>query len=515
MNITFLETSDIHGYVYPTDYSGKNGLPFGAAKVAAKLKELRTKADGPVITIENGDFIQGSPLSYYLAKEKRSIQELTNLINLMDYDAQVIGNHEFNYGIDYLKQALQNYTAPVLAANILDKDGQPYFGKAYTIIEKSGIKVAVLGLTTQYVPHWEKPETLEGLTFESIIETAKKYVPLLKKKADLVVVSYHGGFERMLTTGEATEALTGENEGYKLLQEVDGIDALFTGHQHRLIADKINDVPIVQPGYRGNQIGEIQLTVEQMDDQVIVTDSYAVLHSVEDAIPDPQVISAIEPMETELENWLDQTLGKVDGDMRIADPMQARLVEHPYIEFINRVQLFSSGAKISVTALFNNDGKGFDQTITMRDVITNYIYPNTLAVIKVNGADLRAALEQTANYLAVKDSKIIFNPAYIQPKPQYYNYDMYEGIQYTIDMNHPPGQRITELNFQDLPITPDQELEVVTNQYRAIGGGNYTMFSADKIIREIQIDMTELIADYLKKYPIIKAETDHNFQVIL
>lgn len=201
--------------------------------------------------------------------------------------------------------------------------------------------------------------------------------------------------------------------------------------------------------------------------------------------------------------------------MRISDPMQARLKEHPYVEFINRVQLFASGAEISGTALFNNEGKGFGETITMRDVITNYIYPNTLAVIQINGADLKAALEQTANYLAVENNKIVFNPAFIQPKPQYYNYDMYEGIQYTIDMKQPVGQRITELRFKGHPVLPQQMLEVVTNQYRAIGGGNYAMFGAEKIVREIQIDMTELIADYLKIHPRIEAKVNHNFQVIL
>lgn len=515
MKLTFLETSDMHGYVYPTDYSGKQNLALGAAKVAAKLKELRAQAAGPVIAIENGDFIQGSPLSYYLAKEKSSAKELTKLINLMDYDVQVIGNHEFNYGIDYLKEAIESYHAPVLAANILNEAGQPYFGQAYTIIEKAGIKIAILGLTTEYIPHWEKPETLAGLTFANIVETAKKYVPLLKQQADLVIVSYHGGFEMDLITGEATEALTGENEGCKLLQEVEGIDALFTGHQHRTIAAKINGVPVVQPGYRGNHIGEIQLTIKKNGDQVMVVDSHAALHTVENVAGDPQILSAIEPLELELERWLDQTLGKVEGDMRITDPMQARLEEHPYVEFINRVQLSASGAEISGTALFNNEGKGFGKTITMRDVITNYIYPNTLAVIKVHGAELRAALEQSANYLAVENDQIVFNPAYIHPKPQYYNYDMYEGIQYTIDMNQPAGQRITELSFQGHPITAEQEFELVTNQYRAIGGGNYEMFGADKIVREIQIDMTELIAEYLKKHPIIKAEVDHNFNVIL
>lgn len=515
MNITFLETSDMHGYVSPTDYSGRTDLALGAAKVSPKLKELRAKADGPVITIENGDFIQGSPLSYYLAKEYGSAKKLTSLINQMGYDVQVLGNHEFNYGVDYLKEAIKNYQAPILGANIVNKNDQPYFGNAYKIIEKAGIKIAVLGLTTQYIPHWEKPETLAGITFKSIVETAKEYVPLLRKQADLVIVSYHGGFEKDLLTGENTEALTGENEGYELLQQVEGIDALFTGHQHRKIAETVRGVPVVQPGYRGEFIGEIRLTVEKKENQVVVTDHQVALHSVEKSEPDPEILAAIAPVEEKLETWLDHPLGKVNGNMRISDPMQARLKEHPYVEFINRVQLFASGAEISGTALFNNEGKGFGETITMRDVITNYIYPNTLAVIQINGADFKAALEQTANYLAVENNQIVFNPAFIQPKPQYYNYDMYEGIQYTIDMKQPVGQRITELRFKGHPVLPQQMLEVVTNQYRAIGGGNYAMFGAEKIVREIQIDMTELIADYLKIHPRIEAKVNHNFQVIL
>lgn len=515
MRITFLETSDMHGYVYPTNYAGEHNLAIGAAKVATKLKELRAQAAGPVITIENGDFIQGSPLSYYIAQGARPVTALTKVINQMDYDVQMIGNHEFNYGLDYLREAIASYQAPVLAANVLNEAGEPYFGKAYTIIEKAGIKVAVLGLVTQYIPQWEKPDTLKGITFESIVETAKKYIPMLRQQADLVVVSYHGGFERDLATGEPTEALTGENEGYQLLQEVPSIDALFTGHQHRVIAETVNGVPVVQPGYRGNYVGEIQLTIEKKEGKVVVTDSQATLHSLEETVADPQILATVASVESELEAWLDQPLGQVEGDMRITDPMQARLIEHPYVEFINRVQLEASGAPISGTALFNNEGKGFGSIITMRDVITNYIYPNTLAVIKVSGVDLRAALEQSADHLAVEKGKIVFNPAFIQPKPQYYNYDMYEGIEYTIDMNQPAGQRITQLSFQGQPITPDQELEIVTNQYRAIGGGNYKMFSAAKIVREIQVDMTELIADYLKKHPVVAAKADQNFQVVL
>ena len=122
-------------------------------------------------------------------------------------------------------------------------------------------------------------------------------------------------------------------------------------------------------------------------------------------------------------------------------------------------------------------------------------------------------MEQTANYLVLKDGQIVFNPQFINPKPQYYNYDMYEGIDYAIDLSQPYGKKITKLQFEGSDILPDQELEVVMNQYRAVGGGNYAMFSADKIIKEIPRDMTEVIAEYLQAHPVLKAEVNHNFSV--
>lgn len=514
MQLTILATSDMHGYIQPTNYAEKGAdLPFGTAKVVTKMQELTAQADGPVIKIENGDFIQGSPLSYYAAKQKQDPAEITKVINHMGYDVGLLGNHEFNYGLPYLEKAIKSYQHPILAANVLGKDGQPYFGEPYVILEKEGVKIAILGVVTQYIPHWEQPATVKDLTFKSLVATAKEYVPKLRELADVVIVSYHGGFEKDLTTGEATEMLTGENEGYELLQTVSGIDAFVTGHQHREIATVINGVPVIQPGFRGNYIGKITLDLNQTGNTWQVSNPTAEIVATKDAKADLEVVGLIQELDNELENWLDQPVGKVEGDMHITDPMAARIHEHPYIEFINRVQMWASGAKISGTALFNNEGKGFGEIITMRDVITNYIYPNTLAVLKITGTDLKAALEQTANYLVLKDGQIVFNPQFIDPKPQYYNYDMYEGIDYAIDLSKPYGEKITKLQFEGSDILPDQELEVVMNQYRAVGGGNYAMFSADKIIKEIPRDMTEVIAEYLQAHPVLKGEVNHNFSV--
>ena len=216
-----------------------------------------------------------------------------------------------------------------------------------------------------------------------------------------------------------------------------------------------------------------------------------------------------------VEDWLDQSLGTTEGDLTITDPFAVRLKPHPYIQFVQDVQRAATNTKISGTALFNNDGQGFGSTITFRSVLTNYIYPNTLAVVHLSGADLRAALEQSANYFALTaDGKIGVNPKFERPKPQHYNYDMYAGIHYIIDVTQPQGQRITELTYAGQPIQASDQLEVVVNQYRAVGGGNYQMFTADKIVREVTEDMTEIIADYLREHPVVKAETEQNFQVI-
>lgn len=517
MKLTIFETSDVHGYLFPTNYQERGqDLPFGLFKLARKLKSEMKKCAGPHLLIENGDFIQGSPLSYYVLKEKGQANQLMNALNALPFDAGMIGNHEFNYGLDYLQSAVDAVDHPVLSANTLNKKGEPAFGEPYHIVEKEGVRIAILGLTTQYIPHWEHPENYEGLHFESAVETAKKYVPELKEKADLVVVSYHGGFERDLETGEETEIQTGENEGYALLHEVEGIDVLLTGHQHRELALVSNGVPIVMPGHKGAKLGKITLELEETANGYEVKQAIPELLSItEKDEVDEELAEAFVALNEEVEDWLDQLIGKVSGDMTIQDVEHARIEEHPYIEFIQKVQMYYTNCDISGTALFNNNSTGFGEEVTMRDVVTNYIYPNTLAVLQVTGSDLKAAIEQSAEYFVInEENEIAVNPEYLYPKPQMYNYDMYEGIEYTIDVAQPVGKRVTDFRYKGKDIQPDDTLEVVINQYRAVGGGDYAMFDASKIVREVTIPMNELIGDYFKEKGTVEATVNQNFKVI-
>ncbi|MFE1242630.1 bifunctional metallophosphatase/5'-nucleotidase [Fictibacillus sp. NPDC058756] len=510
-------TSDIHGNVLPLTYGNNEKAELGLAKAAALIKEEMKKRDNCLL-IDNGDLIQGTPLTYHYARMgTESINPMALLLNELEFDAAVIGNHEFNYGLPLLQKTVNESNFPWLAANIvLEESCEPIFGQPYLIKNfRSGCKIAVLGLTTQHIPNWENPEHIKGIAFLDAVETAKKWIPVLKEKADIVIVSYHGGFERDIESGEPTETLTGENQGYQLCMEVEGIDVLLTGHQHRLIENKeINGVTVIQPGTQGTSVGHVEVTVRNNNGSWEVVSKKSNLLSAKGYDPDQTVLNLITPYEEKAQEWLDQPIGVIEGDMEITDPMETRLKDTPLIEFINKVQLDAAGTEISSTALFDNRSKGFSSLVTMRDIVSNYIYPNTLKVVEITGSDMREALERSASYFVLnEDGTVGVNPAFSVPKPQHYNYDMWEGIRYTIDLSKPFGHRITELTFKGDEVDDHAVYQVVMNNYRAGGGGDYHMFKGKRVVKDIPIDVSELMANYLLKRGTIQASCDHNWRV--
>lgn len=520
VTINILLTSDIHGNVYPIHYQNNLPADVGLSKISTLIKKERSTNEH-VILIDNGDFIQGTPFTYHYATyEKDKKNPMALLADYLDYDAAIIGNHEFNYGMDILNNAISTANTPYLSANILDKNiKKPYFGKPYIIKQiEPDIKIAILGITTHYIPNWEQPHHIEGLLFEDALETTKRWVSYIheEEKPDLLVVAYHGGFERDLQTGEPTEALTGENQGYAMCHEIDGIDILLTGHQHRTIANaKINGVTILQVGCNGQSLGKVKVTFERNNNEWMPTECHSEILSVQRIQEDEAVLSLVYDYEDKTQKWLDQPIGVINGDMQIFDAIQTRLQDHPFIEFINKIQMDVAEVSISCTNLFHNESPGFPKHVTMRDIVSNYIYPNTLKVIRVTGADIKEALELSAAYFTLQeDGNIIVNRAYLEPKPQHYNYDMWEGISYVLNISKPIGERVTFLEYDGLPINTKQEYDVVMNNYRASGGGNFLMYQNKPVIKDIPIDMSELITNYILKHKTIEATINHNWKVI-
>ncbi|KQX52055.1 2', 3'-cyclic nucleotide 2'-phosphodiesterase [Paenibacillus sp. Root444D2] len=504
----------------PIHYANNQPNDVGLSKVAALIAAERKK-EAHVIVIDNGDLIQGTPLAYHHARLNNGpIDPMVLGLNYAGYDAAVIGNHEFNYGLRVLRKAVQESMFPWLCANIVDAEsGKPFLGKPYLIKElPDGVRIGILGLTTPYIPNWENPDHIEGLRFEDALESAKKWVKFLKEneQVDAVVVSYHGGFERHLTTGEPTEPLTGENQGYQLCMEVEGIDVLLTGHQHRSIAGaEINGVVIVQPGTAGVSLGKVELELSKIEGKWRIDAKKSELLSVANIEADQKLIELVSSYEAKTQEWLDQPIGKLSGDMLVKDPMQIRLKDNALIEFINRVQMELSGAAISNTALFDNVSPGFPADITMRDIVSNYIYPNTLKVIRISGQDIKDALEQSAEYFELTLSgEVQVSSKFREPKPSHYNYDMWEGITYTLNISRPIGMRVVQLEYEGKPLDLEASFDVVMNNYRAAGGGNYAMFQNKPVIKDIPTDVAELLAGYIMERGTIEATLNENWEVI-
>lgn len=516
LTLTILHTSDLHGNIFPINYATNKPSDVGLAKIYTLVKAVRSENPN-VLLIDTGDLIQGTPLEYYHARiENDSPDPMVLVMNHMGFKASVLGNHEFNYGMNILKKAISEAEFPFLSANIVKKGtDQPYF-KPYVVLEVSGVKVGLLGLTTKFIPNWEDPKNIAELDFLDPVEVAKKYVKILREeeKVDVVIVGYHGGLERDPESGEPTEELTGENQGYQLLQEVPGIDALLTGHQHRSLAVMIKGVPVTQPSNWGQELGRIDLVLDNSSGSWKIVDKKVTLLSTKGVEADQEILSLAQSYEDKVQKWLDQPIGWAEGDFYVEDPLSARLEDHPLIEFINRVQMYYSKAKISSAALFNNDIKGWKEgPITLRDINAVYIYPNTLKVLKVTGKDIKDALELSASYFDYDGNEITVNKSWVEPKPRHYNYDMWEGIHYIIDVSKPVGQRIVDLTFEGKPVEMDKEYEIVLNNYRAGGGGGYTMFKGKPVVREVMMEVAELMADYVMQHKTIRPTVNHNWYV--
>lgn len=516
--VKILYTSDIHGHALPINYGTNEYADLGLAKYATIVQKERQKSTN-VIVMDNGDLIQGTPfMTHYMKEHSETTNPMISIMNTIRIDAAVIGNHEFNFGKSILLDAVKQSKFPWLSANSLDeKNGSPYFGPPYVIKTLSnGIKVAIVGVTTHYIPNWEKPEHIKGIKFANACSTLQHWVKEIrsKEKYDLLIAAYHGGLERDIETGEVTENLTGENQGYEMADNIDGIDILLTGHQHHVLTGQIRDCLVIQPGKNGETYGEIDIELKQEDFGWVITGKQANIKAVEGIEAEPGILKEMEKLEQSTQSWLDQPMGSIEGDMIIHDPLQARIKKHPFIEFIHRVQMDIAGTDLSVASILSDESTGFSSTITMREIVSNYPYPNTLVVLSLSGRDIKQALEKSANYFTLdSEGNITVNPDYISPKPQHYNYDMWEGLDYTIVVSNPKGDKVENISYQGEPLNMERNYHVVMNNYRASGGGNFDMFKNKPIVKVIGQDMVELISRYIQKHKIIKATITNNYTV--
>jgi len=514
-HVRLLVTSDIHGALLPIDYARNTPITSGLAVLAPLMhKDCTTNT----FLLDCGDILQGSPLNlYHQMHQNEYPNPVAVMMNAIGYDFFVPGNHDFNFGRGYLESFLSELDAKTLCANIIDDTTQQPLGLPYAIIASpEGPRIAIIGITTQYIPNWEKPEHITNLVFENAMTSLKKILEVIKahENADLVVVAYHGGFERDLDTDAPYIEDTGENLGSRMLREIEGIDVLITGHQHRSIARTIAGVAVVQPESYGRAYARIDLTFSFRDRWVIQEKSVQLVH-IDCLEPDLELMQLIDPISEATNHYIDQPIGWVpDNDLRIEDPFLARLHKHKIVTLINHIQIEASRAMLSCCSL-GNDVTGFFQSITIRDIINTYVFPNTLVVVEITGEKLKQALEKNAAYFALEGDRIVCNPRFYHPKLEHYNYDMIDGIDYTIDVSMPLGKRIVMLKYQGKEVDDGDVFTLAMNNYRASGGGEFGMYRNLKIVYESNTDIVTMIIDYIQRHHEIRVPNIPNIDVII
>jgi 2',3'-cyclic-nucleotide 2'-phosphodiesterase/3'-nucleotidase len=501
--ISIIYTSDVHGQISTYDFVFQNNNKSGLSRLSTFLKQYKND----YILIDNGDILQGSPFLNY-CRENQLIDPLSKSINLLSYDYFIPGNHDFNYGLDYLDKFINGIHATTLCSNILQSNKTPYY-KPYEIKEINGIKIGIIGATTAYIPKWEKPEHIKDLTFISAYESVKKYCHMIKDEVDAIIVSYHGGYEKDLKTGDLLCRPSIENEGYHIF-EIPEVDVLLCGHQHLPTVFKKGLKTTIQPANQASSFGLIELTFDK-ENKLIKNDVQLIKNDFD---IDQDYENKFSKLIHATNQSLDESIGQILCDMKIHDQFLDRLNNHIFFQFINMIQRELTHADISLASL-PNDALGLSKCVTKRELAANFVYVNALVKMEITGEILKTALEKNSNYLTLKDGNIVVNPSYIHPKLEHYNFDIYDGINYTYKVSNPIGKRVIELTYHKKPIKDSDTLTICLNSYRANGGGDFFMFTKGKVIEVYEISYVDIMVDYIKKHPQLMMVSKNQFKTII
>ena len=548
VRVTVLGSTDLHGNVYNWDYFKNQEFDnavhddIGVAKIATLVKGVRAdRAGEPILTLDAGDTIQGTPLAYYYAKidpiDADTVHPMARAMNLVGYDAAALGNHEFNYGIETLRTFESQLDFPLLAANAVDPATKrpvfrPYVIRTFELADGRSVKVGVLGLTNPGIAIWDKANVEGRMEFPGLVEQARKFVPELKKRGcDLVVVSAHSGADTSSSYGDALPYP--ENAASLVAQQVPDVDAILVGHAHKEIAQRFEtntatgrQVLLCEPYYWGMRLAVMDFLLEEVRGggrrrwRIAAAGSHLLNSNTVPA--DPQVAAAVREQHDTVISYVNSVIGTSTEPMSAA---RAVVEDVAIIDFVNFVQADAVKAGLtgtdaalpvlSIAAPFSRSASFPAGEVTVRDVAGLYIYDNTLLGVKVTGAQLRAYLEYTARYFkqvagpgpfAMADVTNAVTPTAPNGTPDY-NFDTVAGLDapltYDIDIARDPGARILDLAYGGVPVTDAQEFVMAVNNYRQSGGGGFPAVSTAPVVYNRQNEIRQLIIDWVQAHGVI------------
>lgn len=493
VTITVLATTDLHGNLTPIDYVTNQPAPRGLAKIATLVRQVRA-ANPNTVLIDCGDTIQGTPLEgVYQTSGSTLGDPMMRAMSLLRYDAMAVGNHEYNVGLANLARARRDASFPWLSANTVVAAGgsqRPY--EPFIVKTVSGVKIAIIGITTPVIPQWEKPENLGAYRFTAPVEALRSTLAILNRShhPDLVIVAAHSGLGRSLETGAPDEPA--ENVVYQLASEVLGIDAIVYGHSHSQLEGRlVNNVLLVQPKNWGASLARLDFTFERGGNNVwklAGKQSHLLPVTAHTASAD-DIMALAKPYEDAAQRYLETP---VATSTRALSAARGRDEDTAVVDAIQRVQLHYSQADVSFTALFNPEVRIPQGQVTVRQIA---------ALIEGTGKMVKDALENSARY-------------YSNTGIPGFNYDMAEGLEYEVDRARPEGDRIRNLRWKGKPLDPNQKLRIALNNYRAGGSGGYTMFKDAKVHWRASEGIRELLILYYTEKKSIPTEPTNNWRIL-
>ncbi len=576
IKLRILETTDIHMHVHSYDYyRDQPDDTVGLGRIAGLIGKARAEVKNTLL-FENGDFLQGNPMGDLMAHERGfkagDIHPIIRAMNQIKFDAGTLGNHEFNYGLEFLAKALAGAKHPMVCANVArgqlagsvrsdDTLVRPYVLLDREMVDETGMphrmKIGVIGFTPPQIMQWDQTHLRGKLDTRDIIESARAWVPEMQERgADLIIALAH--------TGISNAPAQGKDENAALyLSFVPGIDVILTGHSHLVFPGPVfkdraginiekgtlNGIPTVMAGFWGSHLGQIDLTIQKSGgDFKVIDHSVGTLpifkREAGKVIPlveaDADMLASVQADHDATLEYVRRPVGKTAKAM---DTYFALIADNAALQVISDAQIwytkpllangpYAALPLLSAVAPFKAGGRGgvefFTQIaegqVALKNVADLYIYPNTLKAVKVNGQQLKDWLERSAgqfNQIKGDDSpQPLVNAAFPA-----FNFDIIDGVTYQVDVSQPSrfdgmgklvnadASRIVNLAYQGQPVTPEQAFVVVTNNYRASGGGNFAGNDGSTIVVDAPDATRDVIIKFFQKTATLEPRADNNWSL--
>ncbi len=473
-------TADVHARLFPYDFVANKPAKTSLANVHYMTQVLRARDRSNLILLDNGDLIQGTPAAYYANFIQETDKNLfSRVMNFIGYDAATIGNHDIEAGPEVYNRLLEEFDFPWLGGNVLDEEtGEPYF-KPYVMIERQGVKIAVLGLTTTGVPNWLPPHLWEGLAFQDMVESARYWVNHIKEneEADAIIGLFHSGFGP-LDPDPADHPL--EHASGYVAKHVHGFDVIFSSHDHRRRIQTVSntageDVLVMGPGHFAEHLALAELTFrrESRREPFKIKNVRAEMISLDKAVPSHPYIQKFEDDVQEILDYSNKEVGSISASMH---SMESLFGSAPFTDLVHDIQLSLTDADISFTAPL-----AFDQTIRqgklhIRDFFRLYEYENYLYTMELTGQEILDHLEYSYglwfNMMLNEDDHLLNmrrdelgrvpddsrGRHALRNAP--YNFDSAAGIAYVVDVSKPQGERVEIESMEDgTPFDPEKKIQ--------------------------------------------------------